>query len=80
MTESISTNPGPHPRLREALEKVRPEMVALGQEDLLAINIDPLAAASTARGALPQIMAMRASILVPRTPIRSMGQRSRIGP
>jgi hypothetical protein len=62
MSESTNTNPVARPRLRESLDKVRPEMVALEQNDLLQINVDPLAAVATARGALAQILTLRSQM------------------
>jgi hypothetical protein len=50
------------PRLREALELARPEMDGLAEADLLPINLDPLAAATTVRGALSGLLALRATI------------------
>jgi hypothetical protein len=49
--------------LREAVQKVRPQMDALEPDDLLTINLDPLAAASTALGALPRILPFRRELL-----------------
>ncbi|HEY5961308.1 MAG TPA: hypothetical protein VIV60_32345 [Polyangiaceae bacterium] len=62
MAEVNVTTKVSHPRLREAVEKVRPEMVALDQDRLLRVNLDPLAAASTVRGALPQIVPYRVQL------------------
>ncbi|HEY5957612.1 MAG TPA: hypothetical protein VIV60_13695 [Polyangiaceae bacterium] len=50
------------PRLRQALEKARPEMAALKPPELLVVNVDPIAAAATVRGALPALMALRSQI------------------
>jgi hypothetical protein len=62
MTEVNATPMVDHPRLREAVEKVRPEMAAIEQDRMLQVNLDPLAAASTVRGALPQIMQYRVQL------------------
>ncbi len=59
MSESTTTNTIARPRLRESLDKVRPEMVALEENHLLPINVDPLTAVATARGALAQILTLR---------------------
>ncbi|HEY5957261.1 MAG TPA: hypothetical protein VIV60_11935 [Polyangiaceae bacterium] len=62
MTETNVTTTVNHPRLREALEKARPEMTVIERDELLPVNLDPLAAASTARGALPQIVQYRVQL------------------
>jgi len=51
------------PCLRQALEQVRPKLATLEEADLLQIHIDPLTAAATVQGALPQIMAFRSQIV-----------------
>jgi len=47
------------PRLRDALERLQPRMAGLTKVQLLAINLDPLAAVAVARGALPGLLALR---------------------
>jgi hypothetical protein len=56
MSETVSTGVVPQPRLRAALEQVRPAMQKLEEDDLLQISVDPFVAVSTARGALQRIM------------------------
>jgi hypothetical protein len=51
------------PRLRNALEQIQGEIDALDENDLQSINIEPLAAVATARGALPKILLLREEIL-----------------
>jgi hypothetical protein len=51
-----NSNLGP---LRGALERVRPEMMALKETELLAINLNPLKASIVARGAIPDLMELR---------------------
>lgn len=63
MPETTESNQVQQPRLREALVKVRPEMAALEQKDLLQIQVDPMTAVTTARGALAQIRAFRSLLL-----------------
>ena len=50
------------PRLRNALEQIREELGALSNDELLLINLDPLAIVAIARGALPKIWPLRAQI------------------
>lgn len=50
------------PRLREALEEVRPRLIALEPTALIPINVDPVDAATTVRAALPAIMDLRGNI------------------
>jgi hypothetical protein len=45
--------------LVESLEAVRPEMVALGTNNLASITVDPIVAVGTARGAIPRILEYR---------------------
>lgn len=52
MTDAISEPQ--MPRLRNALDKVRPEMLALAKKDLYAVNLDPIAAAEIACAAVPR--------------------------
>jgi hypothetical protein len=59
MPEINNNNQVQLPRLRESLAKARPEMAVLAPRDLLQIQVDPMAAVTTARGALPQIMAFK---------------------
>jgi hypothetical protein len=47
------------PRLRDALERVRPRLVQVKEEDFVPLNVDPLDATSIVRGALPAIMRLR---------------------
>ena len=58
------------PRLRDALEQVRSEAEALKDEELLLINVEPLAAVSTVRGVLPKLYPLREQIAadLPRDP------------
>ncbi|HEY5958083.1 MAG TPA: hypothetical protein VIV60_16080, partial [Polyangiaceae bacterium] len=57
MTDSF--NPSIYPPLSESLEAVRPEMVALKPTEVLQVTVDPVAAVSTARGAMPCILEYR---------------------
>jgi hypothetical protein len=50
------------PRLRDALEQVRSEAEALKDEELLIINVEPLAAVATVRGVLPKLYPLREQI------------------
>jgi len=59
MTEYKELRAIEQPRLRDALERVRPQLEAIPESALLQINLDPLAAAAVVRGALPGLMAMR---------------------
>ncbi|MGC4069781.1 MAG: hypothetical protein QM784_35015 [Polyangiaceae bacterium] len=43
------------PRLREALDRIRPEMAALEPEELVPVDEDPIAAVAMVRGALQQV-------------------------
>lgn len=56
-TKNVTTQR--QPRLRAALAQVRGQMAILEPHDLLPITVDPLAAVSTARGALPQLLKLR---------------------
>ncbi len=47
------------PELRKVLERVRPQMLAPAQSELLPVNLDPLAAVTIARGALPKLLELR---------------------
>jgi hypothetical protein len=51
------------PRLRNALDQIQSELDALEEGDLQPINIEPLTAIATARGALPKILLLREEIL-----------------
>jgi hypothetical protein len=50
------------PRLREALNRVRAEMQGLDESQYLTVNLEILAATSTALGAMPEIKQLRAEI------------------
>lgn len=50
------------PRLREALERIRPQLDALADQQLLPINLDPISAVTIARGALPGLLALRSQL------------------
>jgi len=63
MTNFIVTATGNQPRLRAALERVRPEFGALRTADLMPINIDPVGAAAQALGALPELLNLRPQVL-----------------
>lgn len=58
---AIDTSSESHnvPRLREAHERLANEIAAVPEDELATINIDILAAATTAMGALAEIMALR---------------------
>jgi hypothetical protein len=60
MSDIATTN---QPLLRDALEQIRPEMSALSTDDLIPINIDPVAATGIARGSLPRIMKYREQLV-----------------
>lgn len=62
MSEVTNINDFVRPHLRESLDKVRPEMVALKPEEYVPITVEPLAVATTIRGALPRIMAIRVEL------------------
>lgn len=64
MSDNTENDAVPQPRLRSALNQVRPSMEKLGREELLQVNVDPFVAIATARGALPQIMKYRDKIVV----------------
>ncbi|HEY5956530.1 MAG TPA: hypothetical protein VIV60_08260 [Polyangiaceae bacterium] len=49
-------------RLTEAFELARPEMLLLKESQLLPVNLQPIAAVSIVRGALPGLLAMRSTI------------------
>lgn len=51
------------PRLREALERVRPEMAALDASKLKPINLDIQSATATVRGSLAEILLVRPQIV-----------------
>jgi hypothetical protein len=51
------------PRLRSALEKIQGELDSLSESELLTLNLDPLAAIATVRGALPKLQPLRGQIL-----------------
>ena len=53
MSEIALNNTNHQPRLRAALDKVRPEMLALGLDDLLQVTIDPLTAVGFRARRLP---------------------------
>ncbi len=59
MAESIQHSVNVYPPLPESLEAVHPKMKELEDKDLLQITVDPGAAVSTARGALPRIFSYR---------------------
>jgi hypothetical protein len=56
MSDVDTTKAAPQPQLRAALEKVKRDLDSLEPEDLVAINIDPLGAVVTARGAYKKIL------------------------
>jgi hypothetical protein len=58
-----TTNTTNSPRLREALERVRPEMAALDESKLSPINVDIQTATATVRGSLAEIQQMRPRIV-----------------
>lgn len=63
MSDVITTNSVKLPRLREALDRVRPEMAALGESKTKPINLDIQSATATVRGSLAEIMLMRPQIV-----------------
>lgn len=62
----VTQNASPS-RQREALDRVRPELNALPDKELRVINIDPLAAVTIVRGALPRLTEL-ALLLATKTP------------
>jgi hypothetical protein len=60
--EQTKKKPG-QPRLRSALEKIRDELDSLTERELLTINLEPLAAIATVRGALSKLQPLRGQIL-----------------
>jgi hypothetical protein len=56
MSDVDTTKVAPQPQLRAALDKVKRDLEGLGPEDLVAINIDPLGAVVTGRGAYKKIL------------------------
>lgn len=62
MTDAYNTKNEELPRLREALERVRPDIERLSEAELLPINLDPLEVATTVSGALAGLLAMRGDI------------------
>jgi hypothetical protein len=62
MLKTEARAPIGHARLRNALEAVKGECEALGKKELLRVNIEPLSAVTTVRGALPKILRYRDTI------------------
>jgi len=56
MTEININNNTFSPRLRDALDRVRPEFAAIAVDDLLPINLEAVAAAGTVEGVLPKVL------------------------
>jgi hypothetical protein len=63
MTDSTFISSNNQPRLRDALDRVRPELARLDEEELLPLNVDPLLATSTARAAIPRLLELRPRIV-----------------
>lgn len=63
MTDLVNVDMMEQPRLSEALERMRPKFAAIPTDKLLQIIVDPIAAAATAQGALPEIMTLRGRIV-----------------
>jgi hypothetical protein len=63
MTDSNTVNATVQPRVRSALESVRPELAAIGENKLEPIMLEIQHATSTARGALTEIMTLRPQIV-----------------
>ena len=63
VNREISKKTVGRPRLRNALERIQDELESLNESELLIINIDPLAAIATVRGALSKIQPLRGRIL-----------------
>jgi hypothetical protein len=59
MSSTIEPLATSQPRLRDALDHIRPQMAALSRGELLPINLDPLFAAAVALGALPDLLDLR---------------------
>jgi hypothetical protein len=57
-----TSSPTPYLQLREVLELVRPEMAKLEADHLLQITVDPVTAATIARGALPRLLELRGQL------------------
>lgn len=62
MTDSTLGQPSGQPRLRDALDRVRQELAALAEGELMPLNVDPLVATATARAAIPRLLEMRPRI------------------
>jgi hypothetical protein len=62
MTTYIDSLLGVQPRANDALERVRPQMAALHNDDIAQINLDPFVSACTVRGALAGLMALRSDM------------------
>jgi len=56
---SSTSSATPYLQLREVLEQLRPEMTRLDPDHLLPITVDPVTAATIARGALPRLAQLR---------------------
>src|SRR5512147_1876727 len=63
MSEPIDPIPGVQPRMREALECVRPRMSAIDRADLLSVNVEPFIAAAQVRSSLPGLLSFRADLI-----------------
>lgn len=50
------------PRLREAFERVRPELAGLERSCLLPLNLDPIAAACTVTAVIPRVRALTSTL------------------
>lgn len=64
MTEQNTTLKIPQPRLRDALERAIPETAQLTHQDLLPLNLDPLATASMIQAVLPGIIELKPQISI----------------
>ena len=59
MSKDVQTMAVGVPRLGRALKQIREELAALSKDEILVVNLDPLAAISIARGALPKVLLLR---------------------
>jgi hypothetical protein len=63
MSETVQGVATGQPRLRCALKQIHEELLALSESDLLVVNLEPLAAISIVRGALPKVLPLREQIV-----------------
>jgi len=63
MSEPLDIIGDAEPRLRDALERVRPRMARLEKDRLSSVNLEPFVAAAVVRGVIPGLLPLRKDLL-----------------